>query len=256
MEGQVNLLGVTIELASAEEALVKTQELLEDTGRHTIRFVGTKACTLASENEECARLIAESDYVLPAGLSTEQGIKELVEGYREVFWHRDYFDALFKRAAEESKELYFVTSTTKKYQSIADSIHADFPYLSIHGKALEELDGAEIYHTLANDINAIAPDILFFYVGVEKQNELIVSCQDLINASLLICGQGMLDDMIETPVPLPEEASALEKKFFTSVVNFFKKLHTTIVGALFKKRVKDSRRDEQNGNEESLENHD
>ncbi len=252
MEGQVNLLGVTIELASASEAMVKTRELLDETGIHVIRFVDTKGCTLAAEDEECARLIAESDYVLPAGLSTEQGIKELVEGYREVFWHKDYFDALYAYVAETSKELYFVTNTTKKYQSIVDTIHVDFPYLSIHGKALEELDSKDNYHELANDINSIAPDILFFYVGVEKQNDLIVACEGLINASLIVCGHGMLDSMIEPSVSLPDDASALERKFFASVVNFFKKMHTTVVGAVFKRRVKDSRREQSDGNEDSI----
>lgn len=244
------MLGVTISLANAKEAIEKTQTFLDEKTRRVIRFVDTKACTLASTDAECARLIAESDYVLPADLSTEQGVKELVEGYREVFWHREYFDALFSHASENGLEVYFVTPTVQRYTDIADTIHAQFPYLSVHGKALEEFDLTTGYDALANDINAVAPDVLVFYVDVVTQNALLAECGDIINASLLICGTGMLEDAIdEQKLPI-EEDTPLKEKFWRRMINFFKRIHTTIKGMIFKSRVKSSRRDDLDGDEE------
>lgn len=250
MVGYINLLGVTISLANAKEAMEKTRFFLDDKGRHVIRFVDTKACTLASEDADCAKLIAESDYVLPADFSTEQGVKELVEGYREVFWHREYFDMLFESASENALEVYFVTPTIKLYTDITDTLHAQFPYLSVHGKALEEFDLASAYDALANDINAVAPDILFFYVDVRTQNALLTECSDIINASLLICGTGMLEGVIEEQKAPVEENAPLKEKFWHRMINFLKRLHTTIRGMIFKNRVKSSRKDESDGDEE------
>lgn len=249
MDGYINLLGVTISLANAKEAAEKTQGFLDDKSRHVIRFVDTKACTLASEDADCARLIAESDYVLPADLSTEQGVKELVDGYREVFWHREYFDMLFNYASENALEIYFVTSTVQRYTDIVDTIHAGFPYLPVHGKALEEFDLTSAYDALANDINAVAPDILFFYVDVKTQNTLLAECSDIINASLLICGTGMLEDVIEEQKTPVEEDAPLKEKFWRRLINFIKRIHTTIKGMIFKNRVKSSRKDDADGDE-------
>lgn len=250
MDGYINLLGVTISLANAGEAVEKTQNFLDDKGRHVIRFVDTKACTLAAEDEACAKFIEESDFVLPADLSTEQGVKEIVDGYREVFWHREYFEELFKRAAEAAQEIYFVTPTVKQYTDISDTIHAHFPYLSVHGKALEELDLSVSYDALANNINAVAPDILFFYVDIKMQNTLLMACGDIINASLVICGIGMLEDAIEEQKIPVEEDVPLKAKFWWRVINFLKRIHTTVVGMIFKNRVKNSRKDEQDGDQE------
>lgn len=250
MDGYINLLGVTISLANAGEAMEKTQGFLDDKGRHVIRFVDTKACTLASEDADCAKLIAESDFVLPADFSTEQGVKELVEGYREMFWHQEYFDMLFNNASENALEVYFVTPTVQRYTDIADTIHAQFPYLSIHGKALEEFDLASSYDALANDINAVAPDILFFYVDVKMQNTLLTECSDIINASLLICGIGMFEDAIDEQKAPVEEDAPLKEKFWHRMINFFKRIHTTIKGMIFKNRVKSSRKDDSDGDEE------
>ncbi len=250
MDGYINLLGVTISLSNAGEAVKKTQAFLEENGRHVIRFVDTKACVLASEDEACARLIESSDYVLPADISTEQGVKEIVDGYREVFWHRDYFDELFGYAAEMAWELYFVTPTVKQYTDIQNTIHAKFPYLSVDGKALEELDLSVSYDALANEINAVAPKILFFYVDIKMQNELLVACTDIINASLVICGTGMLEDVIDEQKQPEEENVPLKEKFWYRMINFLKRLHTTVVGMIFKNRVKNSRKEDQFGDKE------
>ncbi len=250
MEGYINLLGVTISLDNAKTAMEKTQRFLNEQGRHVIRFVDTEACTLASENEECAGIIAESDYVLPANMATEQGIKEIIDGYWELFWHSEYFDSLFGWAAGNRQEIYFVTSTVREFDVIAEALHMKFPYLSLHGKALEEFDSSGGYDILANDINAVAPAILFFYVNVKLQNDLLQECGTLINASLVICGIGMFEDVIvEQKVRLKEDAP-LKEKFWARVIKFLKKIHTTMVGAMFKKRIKHSRKDEQNGDPE------
>lgn len=247
MDGYINLLGVTISLDNAKTALEKTRMFLGSQGRHVIRFVDTKACTLASEDAECARMIGDSDYVLPADLSTEQGIKELIDGYREVFWHREYFDALFGWAAENGQEIYFVTSTEKEYTDIAETVKTRFPYLSLHGKAIETLGDAAGYDVLANDINSVAPTILFFYTNVKLQNDLMQECGGLLNAALIICGIGMLEDVITERKTTPEEDAPLKEKFSARTVNFLKRIHTTMVGEVFKNRVKNSRKDEQDG---------
>ncbi len=250
MDGYINLLGVTISLANAGEAVEKTQAFLADPGRHVIRFVDTKACTLASEDEACARSIAQSDYVLPADLSTEQGVKELVEGYREVFWHQDYFDALFELASESALDIYIVTATTQRYTDITETVHAKFPYLAIHGKALEDIDTTSGYDALANDINAVAPDILFFYVDIRTQNTLLEECSAIINASLIICGIGMFEVAIDEQKAPDEEIAPIREKFWFRMINSIKRIHTTIKVMMFKNRIKSSRKDDSDGDEE------
>ncbi|MBR6222999.1 MAG: WecB/TagA/CpsF family glycosyltransferase [Lachnospiraceae bacterium] len=243
MDGQVNLFGVMVSLAGAKEALQKTNELFADSKRHIIRFVDTKACMTAKNDEDCKALIERGDLVLPANLSTEEGVKQYVKGYREVFWHKDYFEGLFTKAVDEAMEIYFYTATDKEYDQISDFLLDSFPYLAIHGKSMESLyesDTGEInsrYGMLANDINSVAPEILFLYVDINEQNSFLERCYDVVNARVMICGTGMFYYISGEQVSELSGDEVMPEKLGKRLVYMFERIKQAIKGMAFKSAV-------------------
>ena len=243
MDGQVNLFGVMVSLAGAKEALAKTAELFADSKRHIIRFVDTKACMVAKSDSKCKSLIEQGDLVLPANLSTEEGVKQFVKGYREVFWHKEYFEGLFGRALDEAMDIYFYTATDKEYDQISDFLLDSFPYLSIHGRSMESFEVGETgevdsrYGTLANDINSVAPELLFLYVDINEQNSFLDSCYDVVNARIMICGTGMFyyisGEQVAESSEDPVKPGGLWKRF----VYRLERIRQSIGGMMFKSMV-------------------
>lgn len=242
MDEAIYLLGVKIRPVFLQNAFQKTCEFLNEAGSSLICFVDAQSCILAQDDQEYAKVISGADLILPADECIDKAIASLTLEQQEAFSRNEYFNELFKLLEEEAREVYIVTDRVRQLEEAILALQEKVPYLSVHGKALE--DAKENHDLLANDINAVAPDILLLYIDAKVQCTFLQEYRNKINVGLFVCGNRAMEQVIWEMKKLPAIVEKMKMEKFYRWLNKSKKIHTTIINNTFMKRVKkESRKD-------------
>ncbi len=148
----------------------------------------------AYQDKSFNEIINKADLVTPDGRPISLAIKLFDKINQERVAGMDLMPALLAEAEKRNKSVYFYGSTEDVLAKIRAKIHQDFPKLRIAGTysppfrpLSEEEDQA-----VTQQINEVAPDLLFVSLGCPKQEKWMAAHIGNINACMLGVGQAFL----------------------------------------------------------------
>jgi len=189
---KTDILGVSFDNVSPEEALAKAVGFLENDGADMIFTPNPEMVMLARRDAEFMEILNSASLLIPDGIGivyasrlTKSKISRRVPGI-------DLLIDLFGAIQNTDKTLFFLGGAPGVAEAAADKVREGFPGLSVvearHGYFRDEDD-----EDVIAAINAVKPDIVLVGLGFPRQEKWIYRYRDKLDTRLLIGVGGSLD---------------------------------------------------------------
>jgi N-acetylglucosaminyldiphosphoundecaprenol N-acetyl-beta-D-mannosaminyltransferase len=192
------ILGIPFAKLTQKEALDKLEFFLNEPDKnHIVVTPNPEGVMQSRRNPEFAEALCNADLSLADGtgivlasffISKTEKLPERVRGVDTSF-------ALFERLSNKKRDftVYFLGAAQGVAQKAKENMENRFPYLKVVGLHHGFFD-AEKEIEIINEINRLAPDILFVCTGMPRA-EIWAAKHKKINARITLCVGGTLDIM-------------------------------------------------------------
>lgn len=208
-EKKLNILGISIDRVSMDEAVAGFLNYLNREGCHIIVTPNSEILERASKNPRLAGIINSADMVIPDGIGLVYASKFLGKPLEERVTGIDFLSRAFSVLAERKMSVFLLggKSEEKDLRSVAEeageNITRNYPDLKIagfhHGYFKKE-DEANIVAM----INASGADFLCVALGSPKQEEFMADYKEKLLCKAAIGVGGSLDVLAGRVTRAPE----------------------------------------------------
>lgn len=183
MNKRVELLGISLDTTSTKESADATISYIEAEGSKVVYFVNSETLLLLEGHEDWKACVEDCEQVLPGAANVNNGMNEVLGYEREHFFFESYMDRILDYVVDMGLEALLVTGTEQQLLSVQANIHEKRPFLDLSGFYKIEQDGG--YEHIVNEINSVAPDVLFVACEETMQLELLTQYYELMNAGMV-----------------------------------------------------------------------
>lgn len=208
MQERVQLLGVSVDIASTKAASDATIEYIEEESSKVIYFLNSETLFLLQENSDWRDIVEESELILPGTTNVNSSINDVLGHKRDPFFFESYLDAVLDYAVEKGCEILLVTENENQFISVQENIHENRPFLTLSGMSLTEQE--ESLDHIVNEINSVAPDILLMALEEKKQLELLQKYRSQMNAGMMLFIGNVLYNRAVAEAEVPEKIQRLK----------------------------------------------
>lgn len=184
MKDRVELLGVSVDVASTKEASEATISYIEAGGSKVVYFINSETLLLLEGNNAWKESVLGCELILPGPANVNASINDVLGHKRDPFFFESYLDAILDYIVEMGLDTLLVTGSEQQFQSVQANIHEKRPFLYLSGLYKKEQD--ESYEHIVNEINSVAPDVLLVACEETTQLELLDQYHDLMNAGIVL----------------------------------------------------------------------
>lgn len=187
---RTDILGVSFDNVTMEEALDRAEELIAAGGPHLVVTPNAEIVQQANQDEEFSALIAGADLVIPDGVGVIYASKILGRPLKGRVPGVDFAAGLMERMAAKGQKLFLLGAKPGVAEEAAARLAAEHPGLIVcgtHDGYFKE-DGP-----VADAVKQSGADVVFVCLGAPKQEKWIVKNGEATGASLLIGLGGSLD---------------------------------------------------------------
>ena len=198
---KIDVMGVQFDNVTMDEALLKSDALLEQPGASYAVTPNSEIVYEAMHDADLMDLLNHADLVLPDGAGVVLGSKILKTPLKEKVAGVDFADRLLGRLAETGGSVYLLGSKPGIAELAAEKMLQKHPGLTVCGMA----DGYfKEEAPVVEKINAADPDVLFVCLGAPKQEKFMVAHREELNVRLMIGLGGSLDSFAGTVKRAPK----------------------------------------------------
>lgn len=203
MKERVQLLDMAVDIVSTKDASDLTKQLIEEEGSRVVYLVNSETLLLLQADQQLKAVVEESELILPASVSVNASIDQVLGHKRDSFFLESYIDKILDYSIEMGYEVLLVAENESRFISIQENIHEKRPVLTMSGLYLTEQE--ESMDHLVNEINSVAPDILLLALNEKEQLSLLNSFRSQMNAGLILFAGNVLYNqaVTEAEVPVP-----------------------------------------------------
>ena len=190
MRDRVNILGVSVDNLTMEQAIDRLTQMAKEDRVHTVFTPNSEIIYMAKNDKNLRRILNESDLntadgigVVYAGKILGTPIKERVTGY-------DMALRFLPVMEKEGLTLFLFGSVEGVAVEAKENLLKLHPNLKIVGTRNGYFDDEE---AVVAEINQAKPDVVFVCLGAPKQEKFIAKYKEKWNAKLLFGIGGSLD---------------------------------------------------------------
>ncbi|MDF2593969.1 MAG: glycosyl transferase, WecB/TagA/CpsF family [Clostridia bacterium] len=196
MKDKINILGVSIDNVTMNEAEARISQFVASPDIHTVFTPNPEIIMLANQNKKLFSILQKADLVVPDGIGVVIASKiqrgtslgERVAGY-------DLVQNTMKQAVQKGYKYYFFGSKPGVAKKAAEEMRTAYPGIQIVGTNDGYFKQEETADIIA-DINASGANILLVALGAPKQEIWIDENKHLLkHVKVLIGVGGSLDVM-------------------------------------------------------------
>lgn len=186
----IRIFGVEINLLTIDTFFNYIENVLKLKHDQTkiIGYINIRGANLAYEHNRFKEFYANCDLVTCDGIGVLLGAKLLGNNvtFNKRFTAPDYLDRLLRKLSEDSKSIYFLSSTKEVIESAENIIKNKHPKLKFrtHNGYFKK-KGLESDSVIA-DINKFKPDILYLGFGMPIQEYWILENISKLNCKLIL----------------------------------------------------------------------
>lgn len=184
MKERVELLGISVDVASTKEASETTISYIETEGSKVVYFINSETLLLLEGNSGWRESLLDCEMILPGAANIDAGINDTLGHKRDPFFFESYMDAILDYITEMGLDTFLVTGSEQQFQSVQANIHEKRPFLYLSGLYKREQEHS--YEHIVNEINSVAPDVLLVACEETIQLNLLDQYHDLMNVGIVI----------------------------------------------------------------------
>lgn len=188
MSEQLRKFGIPFRIYNKDQIFQVSCDWLEEPALYTVFFVAAKQCIPLSEAKA---LLDKREQIIwipgdeaVCSLFSKKERHEMLELSVE-----GYVMNICEYAADMGLDICFLMEDKAELEFVTEGIRKNYPYLAIHGLALDSMNSAEM---MINEINSIAPEILIMGVHTSEIRRYLEYDRNKTNARLCICVGNLL----------------------------------------------------------------
>ncbi|AKL96758.1 N-acetylmannosaminyltransferase TagA [Clostridium aceticum] len=192
MRNQVKILGVPIDQITAQEAFQQLTVFLEGDTLKKVYTPNPEIIMVAQQDQRLLNVLQEADLVLPDGIGLIIASKIKGLGLKERVTGIDTMDKLLTYCGEKQKSIFLMGGKPGIAALACETMKKQYRGIKIagfHHGYFQETDEPQIIE----EINQVAPDVLFVCLGAPKQEKWIHKYRDQLNCKLAMGVGGSVD---------------------------------------------------------------
>lgn len=236
--GKVNVLGVNVCDMRPEKAVALSLEKMRSPGFQVVYFLTAGSSLMCEESPQAMDLLNSLSLVFPGDRNTEMAVtkKPLPEDSDLDSFTDKYMRRLFARLHREYRELFVVTSTEERMNTLMDYTGSYYPNIKLDGMVFHrEEEGAAF--KVVNEINAHIPDVLLFLMPARDQLMFLRDYQPMMNAGLCICIESLRSFITDKNRNAPDLIRFLHLESLYYWLRRKNKIESKITESVFRMRV-------------------
>lgn len=187
---KVDILGVSFDNVTMDEALERAEELLKDGGTHYVVTPNPEFVQMAKKDEKFRELLNNADISIPDGVGVTYAAKILGRPLKGKVPGIEFAAGLCARMAKTGGRLFLLGAKPGVAEMAAERLRADYPGLTVCGVH----DGYfQDSAPVVEEIRAAGADVVFVCLGAPKQENWMVEHGEACGAKLLVGLGGSLD---------------------------------------------------------------
>lgn len=218
----INLLGIKLKDRYVKESLTLTDKLLHEGTAHIILYLTAPVLMEAIKNEDEKAWIESADLTLWGDTEILKAADVTAKArYREV-QEKEFMKALLYRVAQEHMPVLVLSDTYEHTEELKKELMEIQDGITIaRTVAISEME--EKYEDVINDINMIAPTIIFMRMSFSLQQKWLARSRQYINTKIWV---GLPEDFRcswKRELPISKIGKRLLNLWFDRRVNKYKK---------------------------------
>ena len=209
--GRTEILGVTFDSVTLDEAVDRAMALLDQEGPHLVATPNPEIVQLAQRDPEFARVLADAALVIPDGVGVVYAAKILGRPLKGRVPGIEFASALMGRLAGTGRRLFLLGAKPGVAELAAANLAVEYPGLVICGTHDGYFQQDE---PVAEAIRQARADVVFVCLGAPKQEKWIAANGAGTGARLLVGLGGSLDVFAGQVKRAPEAFQKLGLEWF------------------------------------------
>lgn len=206
MKERVKILGVSVDNIKLDRLFSKTQYYLSQEACHVIYFVGMKTVLQAKEDESFLDFLDSCDHTIVAERTMEEkiyGEKNSLSKEKKLLAQR-YLERLLNRMHKNQLSLYLIGNDEKEMEILSNNLEQYYNRIQSYGSCIHSKMEEEEVDAIINDINAVAPDVIFILLNGQQSKEFLEKNRLRMNVKLCLCiGESEEEVLQEIGLELP-----------------------------------------------------
>lgn len=218
----INLLGIKLKDRYVKESLTLTEEFLREGAAHTILYLTAPALMEAVKNEDAKSLIESANLTLWGDTEILKAADVTTKArYREV-QEKEFMKAFLYRIAREHMSVLMLSDTQEHAETLKKELLEIQDGITAAGTmAISYME--EKHEDIINEINMIAPTVIFARMPFSLQQKWLARSRQYINTEIWV---GLPEDFRcswKRELPAAKIAKRLLNLWFNRRVNKYKK---------------------------------
>lgn len=243
MKERVKILGVSVDKIRLDRLFSKTQSYLNQQACHVIYFVGMKTVFSAEGNEAFTSFLEHCDYAIVAERTMEEKIynEKTSSSKEKMLLAQRYLERLLIRMNKNRLSLYLIGNAREEIDRLSNNLAQYYSGIQCYGSCIEEEMNEEVIDVVINDMNGVAPDVVFILLDGQSTMEFLEENRAKMNAKLCLC-IGEAEEEVLQEIGLETEVPNFIKRLGLEGVykRIFEKhnLSHTVLKKMFQKKIK------------------
>ena len=209
--GRTEILGVTFDSVTLDEAVDRAMALLDQEGPHLVATPNPEIVQLAQRDPEFARVLADAALVIPDGVGVVYAARILGRPLKGRVPGIEFASALMGRMAGTGKRLFLLGAKPGVAELAAANLKDKYPGLIVCGTHDGYFKEDE---PVVEAIRQAAADVVFVCLGAPKQEFWMVKNGPASGAHLMVGLGGSLDVFAGVVERAPEAFQKLGMEWF------------------------------------------
>lgn len=243
MQERIKILGVSIDPIRLDKLLNQTQNFLNQDAIHVIYLAGLKTALRTENDESFALFLEHCDCVLAAARSMEEQVYNGKASQKDkMLLAQRFLERLLFRMNKNHSSLYLIGNNQTKIDRLENVLQQSYSNIVCNASSLEEETKEDALDFIVNDINAVAPDVMFVLMDGDQTKEFVEENRTRMDVRLCVC-IGEAEDEILQEIGLEESVPNWILKFGLESVyhKLFhgRNIHHTMLKRMFQKKIRE-----------------
>lgn len=216
MSKRIQVLGIDIDNHTLREAMFLLEEYVNTEGLNLVGIITSDLLMQAADNQEIRQVIDGMDLHVIGDISILEVVEENFEQQAGEILKRDLEEIFLNSLIRKRKTAYWISDYENDLAVLETYMQEHYPKLDIAGHFCGRIE--DNLDSLLNEINSIAPDVIFIQTGDWLRLGHFLQSRNQLNTKLCVC-----------------MGYRVKSKFWSSVQN--SKIKSLIDQTMFKRRA-------------------
>ncbi len=186
MSKRIQVLGIDIDNHTVREMMFLLEEYVNTDGVNLTGVITSDLLMQAADNQEIRNVIDMMDLHVIGDISILEVFEETFEQQVSEIQRRDLEEVFLQSLVRKRKKVYWISDAEADLAELEPYMENNYPKLCIAGHFTGPVEEENLEYVL-NEINSIAPDVIFIQTADWQRLGLLLQSKNQLNAKLCIC---------------------------------------------------------------------